>query len=238
MVKPRLYSDSDDTKAAALWTLKNVLITGLKLLHPYMPFITEEIYTTLREDEPNSLVKNSMEESIMISSWPVYSEDMHFDKEEREIGMIKDAVKAIRNVRTAMNVPLSRKAKVFVVSGDDTVRASFTEGTVFFASLAHASEVAVQSDKCGIEDNAVSAVIPQATIYMPFSDLVDTDKEIERLTKEKKRLEGELKRSHSMLANEKFLSKAPAAKVEEEKEKLAKYEDMMKKVDEELANLK
>ena len=237
MVKPRLYSDTDETKAAALWTLKNVLITALKLLHPYMPFVTEEIYTTLREDEPNEEVKAKMEESIMISDWPVYKNEWHFEKEERNIEMMKEAVKAIRNVRTSMNVPPSRKANVFVVSNDESVRTSFTEGKVFFGSLAHAAEVNIQSDKNGIADDAVSAVIPEATIYMPFSDLVDVDKEIERLTKEKKRLEGELKRSHAMLTNEKFLSKAPAEKVAEEKEKLARYEDMMKKVDEELAHL-
>ncbi len=237
MVKPRLYSDTDETKAAALWTLKNVLITALKLLHPYMPFVTEEIYTTLREDEPNEEVKAKMEESIMISDWPVYKNEWHFEKEERNIEMMKEAVKAIRNVRTSMNVPPSRKANVFVVSNDESVRTSFTEGKVFFDSLAHAAEVNIQSDKNGIADDAVSAVIPEATIYMPFSDLVDVDKEIERLTKEKKRLEGELKRSHAMLTNEKFLSKAPAEKVAEEKEKLARYEDMMKKVDEELAHL-
>ena len=237
MVKPRLYSDTDETKAAALWTLKNVLITALKLLHPYMPFVTEEIYTTLREDEPNEEVKAKMEESIMISDWPVYKNEWHFEKEERNIEMMKEAVKAIRNVRTSMNVPPSRKANVFVVSNDESVRTSFTEGKVFFDSLAHAAEVNIQSDKNGIADDAVSAVIPEATIYMPFSDLVDVDKEIERLTKEKKRLEGELKRSHAMLTNEKFISKAPAEKVAEEKEKLARYEDMMKKVDEELAHL-
>ncbi|MDY6324701.1 MAG: valine--tRNA ligase [Catonella sp.] len=237
MVKPRLYAEGDNTKAAALWTLKTVLINAIKLLHPFMPFITEEIYTTLREDEPNEEVKKAMPESIMISDWPVYKDEWHFEKEENDIETIKEAVKAIRTVRTNMNVPLSRKAKVYVVSPDEGKQSIFKEGELFFATLSHASEVVVQADKTGIEDDAVSAVTSAVTVYMPFSDLVDTDKEIERLTKEEKRLEGELKRSHGMLSNERFMSKAPAEKIAEEKDKLAKYEEMMAKVKEELARL-
>ncbi len=237
MVKPRLYAENDDTKGAALWTLKTVLINALKLLHPFMPFVTEEIYTTLREDEENETVKNQMEESIMISAWPEFKTGWDFQTEETEIETIKEAVKQIRVVRTNMNVPIARKASIFVVSDREDIRRIFEEGRVFFMTLAHANEVTIQADRTGIADDAVSAVIPGATIYMPFSDLVDLDKEIERLTKEKERLTKEIARSNGMLGNPRFTEKAPAEKVEEERQKLVKYTDMMAQVEERLALL-
>ncbi len=231
MVKPRLYSDTDETKAGAIWTLKQVLTTSLKLLHPYMPFVTEEIYCTLKEMEDS----NPDDGSIMISEWPVYDKEMNYSKEEEAVETIKAAVKGIRNVRTEMNVPPSRKANVYVVSEKDSLRSIFEGSKVFFATLGYAAEVFIQKDKAGISDDAVTAVIPEATIYMPFADLVDTEKEIERLEKEKARLEGELKRVNGMLSNEKFVSKAPEAKIAEEKEKLEKYTNMMNQVTERLA---
>ena len=160
MVKPRLYNDEDTTKAAALWTLKTVLGGALKLLHPYMPFITEEIYCTL----------NPEEESIMIASWPEWEKEWDFKQDEKDVEMIKEAVRSIRGVRTEMNVPPSKKATVYVVAEDASVRETFEKGKIFFATLASASEVLVQSDKNGIADDAVSAVIPQAVIYIPFAD--------------------------------------------------------------------
>ena len=226
MVKPRLWNDDDTTKAAALYTLKTVLINSLKLLHPYMPFITEEIFCNLSD-----------EESIMISKWPEYKEEWNFAKEEKAVETIKEAVRGIRNSRTGMNVPPSRKAKVFVVSDDEQVRDIFEKGKVFFTTLAYASEVVIQSDKSGIDEDAVAVLIPNATVYMPFSDLVDIDKEIERLKNEEKKLEGELKRVNGMLSNEKFISKAPEAKINEEKEKLSKYTIMMEQVKERLKTL-
>ena len=228
MVKPRLYN-SDDTVSqnAALWTLKTVLIDALKLLHPYMPFITEEIFCTLQSEE----------ESIMISKWPEYSEQRCFEKEERDIEIIKEAVRGIRNIRSEMNVAPSRKASVYVVSQDESILNAFTEGRLFFASLAYASEVMIRKDKSGIAQDAVSVVIPGATLYMPFAELVDIAQEIERLQKEQKRLEGELARVNGMLSNERFISKAPEAKIAEEKEKLAKYTRMMEQVKERLAQL-
>lgn len=233
MVKPRLYSETDETKAGAVWTLKQVLITSLKLLHPYMPFITEEIYCTLLEMEG----KSSEDESIMVSDWPVYRKEMAFEKEEEAVELIKEAVKGIRNVRTDMNVPPSKKATVIVVSESEKVRNVFENSKVFFASLGYASEVIIQKDKNGIPSDSVSAVIPQASIYMPFADLVDIEKEIERLTKEKTRLEGELKRVNGLLSNERFMRKAPQAKIDEEKEKLEKYTNMMAQVMERLEHL-
>ncbi|MGN1148324.1 MAG: valine--tRNA ligase [Lachnospiraceae bacterium] len=221
MVKPRLYNSDDAvSQNAALYTLKTVLIDALKLLHPYMPFITEEIFCTLQSEE----------ESIMISSWPVYSEERSFAKEEREIETIKEAVRGIRNIRTEMNVAPSRKASVYVVSDNEEVAAAFQDGALFFASLAYASEVLVQADKSGIADDAVSVVIPGATLYIPFAELVDISQEIERLKKEEKRLQSEIARADGMLKNERFLSKAPEAKVAEEKEKLAKYTQMLNQV--------
>ena len=226
MVKPRLYNDEDDTKAAALWTLKTVLINSLKLLHPYMPFITEEIFCNLSD-----------EESIMISSWPVFKEEWNFKDEEKAVETIKEAVRGIRNTRTGMNVPPSRKAKVYVVTQDDAVADIFLKGKVFFTTLAYASDVTIQSDKSGIDDDEVAVLIPKASLYIPFAELVDIEKEIERLKSEEKRLEGELKRVNGMLGNEKFVSKAPAAKIQEEKDKLEKYTLMMQQVKERLAHL-
>ena len=228
MVKPRLYA-TDDTASqnAALYTLKTVLLDALKLLHPYMPFITEEIFCTLQSEE----------ESIMISKWPEFVEERNFPKEEQDIEIIKEAVRGIRNVRTEMNVPPSKKALVYVVSDKAELRSTFEEGKLFFASLAYASEVQVQCDKTGIADDAVSVVIANATIYIPFAELVDIKQEIERLQKEEKRLEGELKRVAGMLGNEKFISKAPAAKIQEEKDKQAKYMQMMEQVKERLEQL-
>ena len=227
MVKPRLYSETDATKAAALQALKTVLIQALKLLHPFMPFITEEIFCTLQ----------SQEESIMISSWPVWKEEWNFEADEKSVETIKEAVRAIRNARSGMNVPPSKKAKVFVVSDKQEIRDIFENGKVFFATLGYASEVTVQADKTGISEDAVSALIHEAAIYMPFAELVDVEKEIERLQGEKQKLEKELARSNGMLGNEKFVSRAPAAKIEEEKAKLAKYTRMMEQVKERLAQL-
>ena len=227
MVKPRLYNDEDSTKAAAIWTLKTVLIQALKLLHPFMPFITEEIFCNLQDEE----------DSIMISSWPEYQEAWNFAEDEKAAEIIKEAVRSIRNVRTSMNVPPSKKAKVYVVSENEELLSVFEHSKAFFASLGYASQVEIQKTKDGIQDDAVSAVIPQAAIYMPFAELVDIEKEIARLKAEEKRLTGELARVNGMLNNEKFISKAPAAKVEEEKAKLLKYSQMMEQVKAQLAHL-
>ena len=227
MVKPRLYNDEDTTKAAALWTLKTVLANALKMLHPYMPFITEEIFCTLCPEE----------ESIMISSWPEFKTEWDFKADEEAVEIIKEAVRSIRNVRTGMNVPPSKKAKVFVVSEDEAVRNVFENGKVFFASLGYASEVLVQADKEGIDEDAVSAVTGKAVIYMPFAELVDIEKEIERLKKEEEKLTKELARVNGMLSNERFISKAPEAKIAEEREKLEKYTNMMEQVKQRLAQL-
>lgn len=227
MVKPRLYSDNDDTKGSAFWTLKKTLVSALKLLHPYMPFVTEEIFCTIEEKE----------ESIMISSWPEYSEKMNFAYEEESVETIKAAVRGIRNTRAEMNVPPGRKAKVFVVTESEKIKNIFESSKIFFAVLGYASEIVIQSDKEGIGDDAVSVVIADAVIYMPFSELVDISKEVERLKKEEKKLNKELARVNGMLSNPNFVNKAPEKKINEEKEKQAKYTQMMEQVKKQLANL-
>ena len=228
MVKPRLYAkEAGAGRDAALWTLSTVLLQALKLLHPYMPFITEEIFCNLQEDE----------ESIMISSWPVYNEAWDFAAEETEMEMIKEAIRGIRNVRAEMNVSPGRKAAVYVVSPKEEIRSVFTKGSLFFASLAYASEVNVQADKSGIAGDAVSVLLADASVYIPFAELVDIRQEVERLEKEKKRLDSELARCKNMLSNEKFISKAPAAKIAEEQEKQKKYAKMMEQVENRLQQL-
>lgn len=216
------------SRNAALWTLKTVLSDGLKLLHPYMPFITEEIYCTLHPEA----------DSIMISAWPTFTEDRVDAAAEEAMTRVMDLIKGLRNVRNEMNVPPSRKAELYIVSEVEAVRDTFASLVPTYKTLAMASLVKTQADKTGIADDAVSVVIPDATVFMPLSDLVDMEKEKERLEKEEKRLQGELKRSHGMLNNERFLSKAPAKKVLEEKEKLAKYEQMLFDVQARLADMK
>ena len=252
MVKPRLYNTDDAaSQNAALWTLKTVLTDALKLLHPYMPFISEEIFCTLRDMAGDS----SLEESIVISRWPLYREDRSFPKEEKDIEIIKQAVRAVRNIRNDSNVPPSRKTSIYVVSDREDIIRTFTEGRLFFASLAYANEVRmvlkagedektftengqdVNAQMEGIVKDAVSVVIPGATLYIPFAELVDVAQEVERLNKEKKRLEGELARVNGMLSNERFLSKAPEDKVAAEREKLSKYTQMMEQVELRLSQL-
>ena len=228
MLKPRLWNKEDKTRDIALWTLNKVLTDGLKLLHPFMPFITEEIFKNLNEDE----------ESIMISSWPEYSKDFDFANEMEAVENIKEAVRSIRNVRTNMNVPPSKKAKVFIVSSDERLRNIYEESKNFMLPLAYASEIIVKFDNEGIDEDAVATVVAGANIFMPFAELVDTEKEIERLQKEEKKLEAELSRVTSMLSNEKFTSKAPQAKIDEEKAKLEKYQMMMNQVKEQLEKFK
>jgi valyl-tRNA synthetase len=227
MVKPRLYNEADPTRQAALWTLKTVLINALKLLHPFMPFVTEEIFTAVQNEE----------ETIVLSSWPKYEESLSFTEDEEAIELIKSAVKSIRNIRAEMNVAPSHKAKVFVVSENAKVRETFETGKVFFATLGYASEVAVQADKNGIGEDAVSVVIHDGVIYMPFAELVDIEKEIERLNKEKKKLISEVERVEKKLANQGFVAKAPQKVIDEEKAKQAKYAAMLKGVEEQLARL-
>ena len=230
ITKVRLWNKENDsvTANAALWTLKTVLINALKLLHPYMPFITEEIFCTLQDEE----------ETIMKSAWPQFMDEWNFPAEEVDLEACKELVKAVRNVRTSMDVPPSRKAKLYIVSEDEAVRATFEANKNVYINLASASEIVVQANKNGIHEDAVSVVVPGATCYLPLEDLVDFEKEIARLTKEKEKLTRELGRSRGMLSNQKFLANAKPTKVQEEKDKLEKYERMMKLVNSNLDRMK
>ena len=224
MVKPRLWNAEDESRDAALWTLRTALITVLKLLHPYIPFVTEEIFRNLQEEE----------ESIMVSSWPAYREDWDFEEEEHAVEILKDSIRAVRSVRTDMNVAPSRKTHAYVVSDKEEIRNIFQKSADFFAVLAYASEVHVLPDKSGIDDSAVSALTADAAVYVPLSDLVDTEKEKERLQKERARLENELRRSDGMLNNPNFLAKAPEKKIRDEREKMEKYRTLLSQVEERL----
>ena len=230
MAKVRLWKAEENPAAAndALWTLRTALTQGLKLLHPFMPFITEEIYCTLLPEE----------ESIMISDWPVYKDEWNSPEAELAIGSFQEVVRGIRNTRTSMNVPQNRKTHLIIVGKDAAICQMYENSKKSFANLAFAKEIHVQQDKTGIGEDAVSVVVSNAVVYMPLEDLVDKEKELERLTKEQERLTKEIARCEGMLNNPNFVNKAPAAKVDAEKEKLAKYKEMKDKVETQLEQLK
>lgn len=220
LVKPR-FGGNSNPQNVLVYVLSNVL----KLLHPFMPFITEEIYSYLPVGGG----------SIMVAKWCEYDDSLDFEQEQSQLEMIKGAIKAIRNLRAEMNVPPSKKAKLVIVTGKADV---FGKGEAFFKKLASAGDVVVTDDRALIPENSVSLVVEGAEIFMPQGDLVDIEKEIERLTAEKKRLEGEIKRVEGKLSNEGFIKKAPPAVIEQEQEKGKKYSEMLKKVIAGLENLK
>ncbi len=228
LVKPRLYDKENDTRLEAQYVLNYVLGCAMKLLHPFMPFITEEIYRHLINDD----------ESIMISKWPEYDESLHYPEDEKKMELVMEAIKSIRNIRAEMNVPASRKARAIFVTSSEDVKNTILKEISFIERLAGVAETAVQTDKSGISANAVASIIPGAEIYMPLEDLVDIGKEIERLEKEKANLEKELERVNGKLSNEGFVKKAPAKVVEEERAKKIKYQEMYDKVVERLNALK
>ena len=225
LVKPRLYEKEGSDKETAQKVLSFVLVGSLKLLHPFMPFITEEIFSKLPTGE----------KSIMISAWPKYNEALNFADSEKQMQIIMDAIRSVRNIRSQMNVVPSKKAKLIIVAEDTSV---FENSSSYFEKLASASETVITSVKDGIDDNAVNVVVEGATIYIPLDDLVDREKEIERLQKELKTLEAEIKRVEGKLSNEGFVKKAPAKVIEEEKKKGEKYAKMLAEVKESLSKLK
>ena len=224
LVKPRLFDKENPTGKTAQYVLTYVLSNTMKLLHPFMPFITEEIWQHLPHEG----------ESIMISSYPEYDESLVFEDDEKAMELIMEAITAIRNRRAEMNVPPSKKAKVIIVTDKADV---FSKGAMFFEKLASASEAVVQGDKSGISENAVNVVVPGAEIFLPLDELVDKEKELERLNAEKKKLEGEIKRVEGKLNNEGFVSKAPQKVIDEEKAKGVKYKEMLEKVLESIESL-
>lgn len=231
MVKPRLREREKDGISAdsALWTLKTVLSDLLKLLHPFMPFVTEEIFCNL-----NNL---SEDESIMVSRWPVYDEKLNFKTDEASVEVLKEAVRKVRNIRASKNVPASKKTAVYIVSDDNKHLDIFKESEGIFKHLAYASEVVLKNSAENLEKGCIMAVLAGINIYMPLAQLVDIAEEKQRLKKEEGKILNEIHRAESMLVNEKFTLKAPAAKVEEEKVKLEKYKGMLGQVKEQLAQL-
>ncbi|HEY9574382.1 MAG TPA: valine--tRNA ligase [Lachnospiraceae bacterium] len=235
IAKLRLNAREEGDKEAkmadtALWTLNTVLSQALKLLHPYMPFVTEEIFCTLTE-----------EESIMVAKWPLYKDEWDFKEDERQILLMQEIIKGVRNIRAEMNVPNSKKAKVSIVAEEEATGRELkrlAESFVSVERLLFATEVQIQMDKKEIPQDAVSVVTAHATVYLPLEDLIDFEKEKERLEKEKEHLQKEISRAKGMLANEKFVSKAPEAKIAEEKAKLEKYTQMLAQVEERLEQVK
>lgn len=226
IVKPRLYSDDKEAKQTALYTLTYVLEKILKLLHPYMPFITEEIYTHLP----------TVEGSIVVAQFPHYDGADNMAKEEEMMNLTMDGIRNIRNVRAEMNVPPSKKAKVIIVPTADKKEA-MEAGLDYFVTLASASTVEIVEDETNIPEDAVSVVIDGVKIFIPLDELVDFTKELDRLNKEKAKLEGEIKRVNGKLSNQGFLAKAPESLVNEEKAKKEKFEEMMKSVIERIENI-
>ena len=225
MIKPRLYDMTNETRSEALYTINEILKISLKLLHPFMPFITEEIYMKLDHND----------ESIMISKWPEYKAENDYKAEENDVELIKEIIKNIRNIRANMNVVPSRKASLIFVTENEKV---IEEGRGFIEKLAYADKITIQKDKTGIADNAVSIAVPGIEIYIPFNELVDISAEIERLEKEKLTYQNEINRVEKMLSNEGFVAKAPAAKIEEEKNKKIKYQELLAKTEERINALK
>ena len=229
LAKYRIYHAEEDPKAAdcALWTLRTVLAQALKLLHPFMPFITEEIYSALVPEE----------ESLMMSGWPVFRDDRVFPAAEKIMDRVKAMTKGIRNIRAEMNVPNNRKTKVYIVSEDNDICTGIETFKESIMPLMSASGIIVHKTKQDVDDNAVSVVVPDAVVYLPLEDLVDVEQEKKRLEQEEKRLNSEIRRAQGMLANEKFVSRAPEAKVQEERDKLEKYTQMLAQVKERMAGL-
>ena len=230
LAKYRIYPAEENPAAAnsALYTLKTVLGDALKLLHPFMPFVTEEIYGALVPEE----------ESLMMSSWPEYKESSCYPEAENIVDHMKEIIRGVRNVRAEMNVAPSRKAKTYIVCENENLCQGFEEIKESSMPLMSANEIQIQSDKSGIAEDAVSVVVADAVVYLPMEELVDFEQELERLTKEEARLTKELARVNGMLNNEKFISKAPEAKINEERAKLEKYTQMMEQVQERLKGLR
>jgi len=227
MAKPRLYGEDEAAKRSVRAILVRVLSDSMKLLHPFMPFITEDIYTRL----PGA------EETIMLSAWPKVREDFNFPAEAECMDGIMELVRSIRNVRAEMNVPPSKRAHMFIVTSERNA-AYCRECAPYFNKLAGASDVTVQLDKAGIAPDAVSVVSAVGDAFIPLNELIDIEKELARLDKEKQRVEGEVKRAEGKLSNQGFIAKAPEKVVEEERGKLAANKALLEKIIARIAELK
>ena len=225
MVKSRLYDENCTTKFSAQYTLNKVLKDSLKLLHPVMPFVTEKIYMQLYHND----------ESIMISKWPEYTESLSFEKEEEQIEKLKTIIVGIRNLRTNLNVHPSKKSKLIFVT--KTANDMLKESSAMIQKLGFANEIDIQENKENIPQNAMSALADGIEVYIPFEELVDLEAEKQRLQGEREKLLSEVARGEKMLSNPGFVNKAPEAKINEEKAKLAKYKEMLEKVEERIKSI-
>ena len=225
MVKSRLYDENCTTKFAAQYTLNKVLKDSLKLLHPVMPFVTEKIYMQLYHND----------ESIMISKWPEYTESLSFEKEEEQIEKLKTIIVGIRNLRTNLNVHPSKKSKLIFVT--KTANDMLKESSAMIQKLGFANEIDIQENKENIPQNAMSVLADGIEVYIPFEELVDLEAEKQRLQGEREKLLSEVARGEKMLSNPGFVNKAPEAKINEEKAKLAKYKEMLEKIEERIKSL-
>ena len=226
IVKPRLYNKEDKTRSTAQYVLNKVLSDSLKLLHPFMPFVTEKIYKELYNND----------ESIMIAEYPKYEKDLEFKEEENAVEELKEVITGIRNVRAKMNVHPSKKSKLIFVTKEYEKVIKESEG--FLKKLGFSEEIEIRKTRENIPQNAVNVVAKGIEVFMPFEDLVDISEEIERLEKEKAKILVEKEKTDKMLSNEGFIAKAPASKVEEEKEKQAKFNEMIKTIEERIKGLK
>ena len=227
MVKPRLYSENYDEKVAVCFVLDYIFGISLKLLHPFMPFVTSEIY--------DKLVYYN-DKALMVSKWPTPYENFEFEKEEAIIEKLKKLIVEIRNIRTKMNVHPSKKSKLLIIS--NSLDSDIKEAEEFLLKLGFSNEIAIVKDESEIPQNAVSIVIDELKVYIPFEELVDIEEERKRLEGEKAKLEAEVQRGEKMLSNPGFVNKAPEAKVNEEKAKLENYKQMLTNVKERLQSLK
>ena len=230
LVKPRLWGDDEEDKKVVRFVLVMCLKNMLKLLHPFMPFITEEIWGFLPhgDDEQGYLIA---------AEWPKTSASYIYPKAEKTVEMAMEAIKAIRNIKAEKNVAPSKKIKAIILAEGEKAETA-KAGEAYLRNLANITEILFTDSKKDVPEDAVSAVIDGAEIYIPLDDLVDFADELARLEKEQKRLEGEVKRSNGMLNNPGFVNKAPEAKIQAEKEKLAMYEDMLAKVSAQIEAIK
>ena len=227
IVKSRLYSENKAEKVKVSFVLNKVFKTVLKLLHPFMPFVTSEIYKELAKCK---------DEELMMSSWPKVVKYEDYEKASETIENLKEIIVGIRNIRANMNIHPSKKAELIFVTKD--YEEDIKESKEFLLKLGFGKEIKIQKDKSGIESNAISIISNGIELYMPFEDLVDINEEIERLEKEKEKLEAEVARGEKMLSNPGFVNKAPEAKVKAEQEKLANYKEMLAKVEERIKSMK
>ncbi len=226
MVKPRIYSEDDDIKVPVSDVLSHILASSLKLLHPFMPFITEKIYSHL-------IVFGT--EDLIIAKWPDIREEFVFDKEEEFVERLKKLIVEIRNVRATRNIHPSKKSELIFVT--NKYEKEIGEAEEILLKLGFGTKVTVQKDRTGLPENAIAIMQDDIELYMPLEDLVDLEEEKKRLQEEKVKLEAEVARGQKMLSNPGFVNKAPEAKINEEKAKLAKYEEMLAKVEERLGSL-